>query len=144
MAVLIIITPGGLAVYRDTKLQWRLFDKNDLAVAEYIKNNTTTNAVILTSPLHNHPVTALSGRQVVMGHPGWLWTYGYDTSATQADLTVMASGSDEGFAKMREYNIDYIVISSQDSDDYSFNKAEITKRASLINQVGTYSIYKLP
>lgn len=142
-AVFVITAPGALAIYRDIKLDWVLFDNNSLGVADYIKTSTPSDAVILTSLAHNHPVTALAGRQVIMGNPGWLGTYGYDTSATQADLTLMSSGSDAAFTKMQEYNIDYIVINSQEFSGGGFNEVEIAKRAYLIKRLGEYSIYSV-
>ncbi len=46
--------------------------------AEAVAAATPADAIILTAPTHDHPVSVLSGRPLYMGYPGWLWAYGID------------------------------------------------------------------
>ncbi|PIT85157.1 hypothetical protein COU36_04900, partial [Candidatus Micrarchaeota archaeon CG10_big_fil_rev_8_21_14_0_10_59_7] len=63
-----------------------LYPSRDLRVAEWVKANTSADALFLTSDAHNHPVPTLAGRRVVLGYRGWLWTHGLDYSQQERDV----------------------------------------------------------
>jgi uncharacterized membrane protein len=44
---------------------------------------------VLTTDQHNHVVPMLTGRAVVMGYRGWLWTHGIDYHRLERDVARM-------------------------------------------------------
>ncbi len=109
---------GALSVARETGLSWRMYDNADLSLAEWAKT-TPKEAVFLTSTRHNHPVSSLSGRRIVLGYPGWLWTHGIDYGPTETDVRAMFAGDQE---RMDRYGVAYAVIDAQARKDYAVNE----------------------
>lgn len=59
-----------------------------------LQSVTAPDAVFLTSDRFNDPVTALSGRSVVAGYTGWLWSFGIDYRQRQEDVAAAYMGCD--------------------------------------------------
>ena len=59
----------------------KLFSASDAAAAEFILENTSSDALFLTASNHNNSVAALTGRNVFCGSPSYLFYHGLDYSA---------------------------------------------------------------
>jgi len=62
----------------------QMWSGEELEVAEWVRDNTASDAVFLTGSAHNHPIPSLSGRQRVMGYEGWLWSHGMNWTCINA------------------------------------------------------------
>jgi hypothetical protein len=51
-------------------------DAGGLKVADWIRHNTSPDALFVVADDHNNPVPTLAGRRELIGYSGWLWTYG--------------------------------------------------------------------
>lgn len=90
-----------------------IWSQEDIYLASVIENNTEPDAIILTAPVHNHPVSALAGRKVVIGFPGNAWSWGYSSwQSREADVRKMMQAPPYSVQDlMNKYNIDYVLIS---------------------------------
>jgi hypothetical protein len=86
-----------------------LFSKEDLEVAELIRQQTPPRAVILHAPIHNS-VIALTGRQSVMGYPGHLWTHGVDYAARENQVKTIYRGGAESAGPLADLKVDYVLV----------------------------------
>ncbi len=86
-----------------------LFSSRDIALADWIKGNTPPDAVFLTGDAHNHPVPCLTGRQIVMGYPAWIWSHGLDPKEVERDVKEIYKTGD--LSLLRKYRVRYIVVS---------------------------------
>ena len=81
VTVILIAATGSAAL----NLLWYVNDKptiyeaREIQVASWIRDNTPEDAVFMTGGAHNHLVSNLAGRHVVMGFGGHLWTQGIRT-----------------------------------------------------------------
>lgn len=88
----------------------------DIALAEQVEQRTSPDSVILTMGRHNDPLMTLAGRRTVVGYTGWLWSYGIDYRARQADAASMYRGCEAGATQcaatslMRLYGVSYVEI----------------------------------
>ena len=58
-----------------------------------MRQNTPADAIFAVADEHNSPVPTLSGRRVMSGYPGWLWTYGLSDYAQKgADEAAILRG----------------------------------------------------
>lgn len=99
-------------------------DAEDGALALRLRDETAPGAVFITSRRFNDPVPVLSGRPIVMGYDGWLWSYGIDYRDREADVATVYTGC--GSTPLREcaavldvlrrYHVDYVEVDSQQSD----------------------------
>jgi hypothetical protein len=90
-------------------------DQGGLQVAEWVRGHTSPSAVFAVADEHNSPIPTLAGRRVMIGYPGWLWTYGLpDYVSKGADLKRILAGDPSAPDLVRKYGVDYVMIGPQE------------------------------
>jgi hypothetical protein len=90
-------------------------DAGGLEVADWARGHTSPTAVFAVADEHNNPIPTLAGRRVMIGFPGWLWTYGLpDYGAKGTDLKRILSGDPSAPDLVRKYHVDYVMIGPQE------------------------------
>jgi hypothetical protein len=105
-----LVITGGASVYREFQMSALMFSWEDMALARFVRDQTSKDAIFLTSDRHNSPVACLGGRRILMGYRGWLWTHGIDFHAREQDILEMYRGSDRAPELLRRYQIGYVLI----------------------------------
>jgi len=134
---------GGLDVAALVMRQgdYQEFDRDGVAFAELIKQQTPPRAMILHAPVHNTPVF-LSGRRSLMGYPGHIWTHGIDSGPREADIKKIYNGSFEARTLLAKYKVDYVVVDPQEHSVMPVNDA-FFKQFNEVATVGEYHLYKV-
>jgi hypothetical protein len=146
--VVLLVLTGGIDLYRASNYsissQNLLFtDAGGVRVAAWVRDNTDRQATFLVAHEHNNPVMALAGRRVVLGSPGWLWSYGIDYSTSQLDVERMLRGDPQTPELVRRYHVDYVVIGPQErSDQYHANADYWRANATQVREDGDYLVFK--
>ncbi len=117
----ICILSGTFSLIREAFSSFLLFSNTDVETAEYIRVHTPRDAVFLSSDFHNNPVSALAGRNIVMGYEGWLWSHGINYEERATDVQVLFSGTDNFSGLAAQYQIDYIYLSSREKAKYKID-----------------------
>ncbi|GAC1659052.1 MAG: hypothetical protein NVS9B1_20370 [Candidatus Dormibacteraceae bacterium] len=120
-------------------------DSKGVQVATWVRANTEPHAVFLVAPDHNQPVTALTGRTVVLGYPGWVWSYGLsDWQVKQAAVGDMLRGAPGTPAQLQAYGVDYVVLGPQErGSPINADPAYWQRSADLVYSNGEYSVYRV-
>ncbi len=139
LILVVLVFSGVLSVARESGLHWRLYDANDLELADWSKAHTPRDALFLTSSAHNHPVPSLSGRRTVMGYPGWLWTHGFDYAPVEADVKAMYAGDR---SLLQRYGVHYVVLDAKVRQDYSANAGTFASDA-VVFQNAAYRVHRI-
>ena len=63
-----------------------MLTREEVQLAEQVRARTPPRALFAAGPRHNHPISLLAGRRLLMGFPGYLWSTGIDFSARQRDV----------------------------------------------------------
>ncbi len=111
------------------KDEYMVWSSDDRAVACWLRHNTLPGGLFLTGSAHNHPVTALAGRQRVMGYEGWLWSHGLNwtrITGVKHDEIEMFKGN---HSLIKEYGIDYISIGPYERSFAADNHFKINYKA---------------
>ena len=87
-----------------------MYSAEEMALADWAKDQTEPNSIWLTGDNHNHWLFNLTGRQALMTYRGWLWTHGYETRQLQTDITKMFADPIRSQILFEKYQVDYIVI----------------------------------
>lgn len=95
-----------------------MYSPEEYVAAEWVKMHTDQDALFLTSDTHRHFIPALSGRPILMGYRGWLWSYGIDYAKREREVLAMFAGGDLSLTLLREYGVDYVVISPAEKDNF--------------------------
>ena len=89
MVIASLTASGALALVREAARHDRLASRADLARAAELDRVLPPDARVLTADTHNHVIPMLTGRAIVMGYRGWLWTHGIDTGRLTRDVRAM-------------------------------------------------------
>lgn len=111
--LLITVWAGSLDVWRLSQYQYRkirFWNNEQLALAEWVKNNTASESRFLTAGNHDHWLPTLTGRKILMGFNGWLWTYGINYGPQESAAAAIFHGRPEAKQKIQEYGLNYAVI----------------------------------
>lgn len=132
---------GALSVLRESYTKYLMYDKEGLALAEQLRDITLPGDVILTSDQHNHPITSFSGRPVVMGYRGWLWTWGYDYRQRERDVLDIYQGLPQAKELLEKYNVSLIVIGETEKANFRANEDFFSENFELIFRTLHYKVY---
>ncbi len=115
-AVLIFLSifSGLLDYIYLNRVSFVLADKKAQEVARWVRRNIPPSSLILTSDAHNHPVSMLGGKNIVLGYKGWLWSHGYDYGEIEEDVQKIYQTAD--LRLIKKYKITHIVISSYEKN----------------------------
>ena len=88
----------GMLFQYSEKYGYELFSADEVAAAEYIKENTAPDALFLTDDNHDNAVAVLTGRNIVCGSSSYLYFHGLDYTYQQQTAEISkAVESDEPF-----------------------------------------------
>lgn len=143
MPIIIFFTiiTGILSLIHESYDIHKLYDKEGISLAEKAKNISGPNEVFLTSTKHNHPITSLSSRQIVMGYRGWLLTWGYNYKERERDVTEIYKGSIKTPSLIKKYDISYIVIGPSEKALFEANTEYFERNYKLIIEENEYKIF---
>lgn len=95
--------------------KYRLFSVDDISFAQNVRTATRSDAVFLTTN-RNSWFSMLIGRQLVMGFPFWLQSYGFNTNNREREFLDMYQGSDTATKLLRKYSVSYVVIGDRERE----------------------------
>lgn len=127
LAIVIILTgifAGTLDIFRTfTPLtQYQIFSQSDLSIATNIKLQTPKDAIFITAPVHNHPVSALTGRSTLLGFHGWVWSHGLPYLDRAADIERIYKGEKTAEVLLKKYKVSYISVGPYEKSQYKINQ----------------------
>lgn len=148
-AVLLFITilAGVLDVWRLAQYPYRkirFWDNSQLQLSEWVKNNTSPGAIFLTADNHDHWLPTLTGRKILLGFKGWLWTYGLDYRQQERAFSSIFYGEPEAPAKIKELGLDYVVIGPMEKNiTPEININWFRQNFPVVYQTDTTQVYSL-
>ena len=113
MGLVVSLGSGFLDTMRLTQyknIRLRFFSSQEIELAEWVKKNTDKRSRFLTADSHDHWVPCLTGRKIVLGFKGWLWTYGLDYSKQEKAVSNMFAGEKQTVDELSKYGVDYVVV----------------------------------
>ena len=146
--LLALCLSGALDLARASDPQvssYQFTDTKGLQVADWVRRNTSPDAVFVVADEHNNPVATLGGRRILIGYPGWLWTYGLNDYAQKGiDERLILEGDPSAPDLVHEYGIGYLLIGPQElADPRNADVAYWDEHGSLVYTNGEYSVYKV-
>jgi hypothetical protein len=100
---------------------YQIFSKDSVLVAEYIKDKIQEDDLILTSLFHTNFVVSLSGRQILVGYAGWLWSRGINYQSREKAIKDFYALPSRESSLLKEYNIKYILLDRSIAGDFIEN-----------------------
>jgi hypothetical protein len=128
-----------------TVSSYQFTDAKGLQVADWVRQNTSADAIFAVADEHNNPIATLSGRRVMVGYPGWLWTYGVgDFVQKGADQRLILQGAQSAPDLVDKYGVGYVLIGPQElADPRNASIAYWDQNGTRVYSNGEYSVYKV-
>ncbi len=141
-----LIPTGFLSVFRESYVSWRMFSQEDLNLAEFVMANTPKEAIFLSSDKHNGALPCFTGRRILMGYRGWLWTHGIDYRQREADVMDMYEGNSQSLDLIKKYDVNYVLIEQDKVSDFHINEGFFINHSdkfTLVYQSLNYLLFKV-
>lgn len=141
------IFAGLIDVYRNLRFKlhrYQMYSAEEVQLATFVKNTTSSDSVWLTGDNHNHWLYNLTGRQPLLTFRGWLWTHGYDYHPVERDVFSIYKNPDVNLTTIKKYNLEYVVIGENEKKAWQANPQKFaqSKNFTLIKQTPHYLIYQ--
>lgn len=144
MVCVTLFLSGVLTLGREYVSEYQLIDSDQVAAADYVKENTEPDATFLTYNNHNNCIATLTGRNIVCGSGSYLYFHGVDYSAREEALALLYENPSVYFSTYtKRYNIDYVFISSSELANYQVDLAYFATNLGVFYQNGTVTIYRV-
>ena len=140
--IVAMIASGALDVWRTIsgQINYKVFEKDSVEVAEQLKRRTPNDAMFLNAPTYN-TVVVLTGRQSLMRYPGHLGSHGINYGERESDVKRIYQGGPDAVALMEKHGIQYVVVSPEER---SLNaNQQFFSRFPIAAESGQYRVYKI-
>ncbi|MBA3784557.1 MAG: hypothetical protein H0X15_03330 [Acidobacteria bacterium] len=141
---LVVLTfSGALDVWRVVakQINYKVFDKDAVAISQQIKQKTAPNALFLNAPTYNSAIV-LSGRRSLMRYSGHLSSYGIDYQERETEVKKIYSGDPAAEILLTKYGIEYVLISPEEKSNLTVNE-EFFRRFPVAAEAGQYRVYQV-
>jgi len=143
-ACLIILTfSGALDVWRvvSGQINYEVFDRDAVKIAEQIKLKTDPRALFLNAPTYNSALV-LSGRRSLMRYIGHLSSYGIDYEQRERDVKTIYEGAEEAESLLQKYGIEYVLVSPEERNSLAVDENYFEKFP-VAAEAGEYRVYRV-
>lgn len=132
---------GLLTLGREAVSDYQLYGTAQMALAEYVEENISPDAVFLTGTRHNNEIASLTGRSIVCGADTFLYFHGLDTSERKADLQLMYEAPLAHRNLFEKYHVRYVVISPFERSSYAVDEKAFQSSFTEIFSLGDTALY---
>jgi hypothetical protein len=145
LAVVTMLLSGVLlnvseALGRDRRV---LVTSEGIELARAIRERTPPHALFAVSMRHNDPVPVLSGRRILVGYPGWLWSQGMAYQELERALRTMLTldkGAEREFAR---WGVDYVVIGPEERESFGARDEAFAARYPCVIRTANDRVYAI-
>ncbi|PWU22524.1 hypothetical protein C5B42_05925 [Candidatus Cerribacteria bacterium 'Amazon FNV 2010 28 9'] len=96
---------------------YQMLSKEEVEVGLFTRDHLPPTAVVLTDDWVANPIPMLSGRTVLLGYPGWVFSYGLSYAQREMDMKDMYEGRDDALSLLHTYHISYVLIGIEEMKD---------------------------
>ena len=125
--------------------EYRTFADDDIEFAEYVKDNTASDAVFLTGQEVTNPITVFAGRTIYLGSASYVYFHGF-TKENSVRSEEVKSAYEGGAQTMKNFcsdnGISYIYVGASERMDYKINE-EMLGSFEKVYTKGNNSLYKV-
>ena len=143
--VVLMVSAGALdtlrSMERSTAFGW--VEHDDVVAAEWLRDHSATDAVIVYGFDNTSAVAALSGRRAVSGYPGWTYDLGlHDWFERQTASQQILAGGPDAAAEVARFGVDYVVLGPKERMYDSASDAYWIIHGTAVFAAGEYTIYR--
>ena len=120
-----------------------VYTAEEVKFADAMAKVTPPRSRIVTAPTYN-TAAYISGRRVIAGYYGHLWSHGLNSLPREADMKKIYIGDPEADALIRKWKADYLIVGPREREDPKLPINDLyLKKFPVVAQVGEHRLYKL-
>jgi len=127
----------------DTRSYDLMWTKDEIELGELFRQKTSPRARVATASVPHHWASGISGRQILMGYPGWLWSHGVDSTQRDQEMRTLYQGTVDTPGLLDELRVDYVVIGPHERRQYRVNEDFFRSSYPLLLQFKDTRIYQI-
>lgn len=143
IAILLLTASGCITLVREVNEQHVFLSAEDQEAGDLVRELVPVDAVVLTSHRHNHPVTMVAGRDLLVGYPGWLWSYGIEAGPRLAAASATWMGGKAAPQYIERYGITHAVLGPNEDTDVGYTEGAFENYFELIGEVNGWRVFKV-
>ena len=144
LAAILMFLTGALAIAREAVSDYVMFSREDVRLADFVRDETAPNARFITGTQHLNPVSSLAGREIVAGPDLWLYFHGFDTQRRQQDLAAFYRDPASHPRVPAEYGVSYILLGPNERAEWGAKREGLDALYELVYEADSYLVYKVP
>ena len=147
LAVLVLTMIGSGVIENVEQARGRqrnvLLTAEEIEFARRVRESTDPHALFATGLKHNHPVSVLAGRRVLMGYTGWLWSQGIDFSVRERDLRSIMKLTPDAGALLAGYGVAYVVVGPDEREHLAADPEAWRSRFPSVLRTPSYELFSV-
>ena len=132
-----------LTMGREVVSEYQLYGASNVKLAQYIEENTPTDAMFLTQTRHNNEVSSLAGRNIVCGADTFLFYHGFNTEERKEAIRQMYEEPASSLAVYEKYNVSYVVVTNWERANYAVNETALMELFELVFEADDARLYQV-
>lgn len=115
---------ASLTVAREWVSDYHAYSPQDIAAAEYVKENTPRHSVFVTGNQHLNPVSSLAGRTILCSSDLYLYYHGFNTGERRSEIASFYENPSANLDLLKKYQVEYIYVSAYERADSQYDLNE--------------------
>lgn len=138
----LIATLGSvLTVTREVFSDYQHWSADEVALAQYIRENAASDALFLTSDSHTTPVFSLAGRRILCGSGSYVYYHGMDYTQESNAMHLLYEAPDESL--LAQWGVDYVLFDSSVNTEFTADESWYAARYPLWYQNDSCRVYQI-
>lgn len=138
----VIATLGSvLTVTREVFSDYQHWSADEVALAQYIRENAASDALFLTSDSHTTPVFSLAGRRILCGSGSYVYYHGMDYTQEANAMHLLYEAPDESL--LAQWGVDYVLFDSSVNAEFTADESWYAARYPLWYQNDSCRVYQI-
>ena len=138
----VIATLGSvLTVTREVFSDYQHWSADEVALAQYIRENAASDALLLTSDSHTTPVFSLAGRRILCGSGSYVYYHGMDYTQEANAMHLLYEAPDESL--LAQWGVDYVLFDSSVNAEFTADESWYAARYLLWYQNDSCRVYQI-
>ncbi len=104
-------------VQRYEKNQTQVLSREELDLADLLRQKTGSQDRFLTGTNSNQLVMMRAARPILLGYTAWVWNFGFDYAQVERDVPIMYRGGPAVPELLKKYQIRYVMIGPWERHD---------------------------
>lgn len=135
---------GALSIVYECRERTLHMTHEEVALCDYIRENTSPDAILLTASPLDHPVPALTGRRVLLGQKVWLYCHGIPFQEREQDIEAIYRGDPSAAELLARHRVDYVLVGPHEREQFKeLDEDALAGLAADKQVIGAHTLYHI-